>query len=102
MTLTELTEAEQFLVVLLCRKKYVHNRRVNYQRIQGYRALSKKMKHTERLDVMLTRLYRLDLINYVKHDKDWWVSLTVDLGLPLAVHLWGKLSRGGQVTDLDG
>jgi hypothetical protein len=64
-------------------------------------ALKKKMRSDEGLDGMLRNLYRLDLVNYRKErDKKWWVSLTVDLGLPLAVHLWGKVVRGGRVHDV--
>ena len=102
MELDELSEAEQFLLVILCRRKYVKGSLIQYEDLQLMPALKKKMKSNERLDDMLTNLYKLDLINYRKmKDKKWWVSLTVDLGLPLAVHLWGKVARGGRVHEVD-
>ena len=97
MELEDLSEAERFLVVLLARKKYVRTRRIHYQRLQGYRGLSNVMARNERFGDMLAKLYKLDLINFSKQGKDWWVSLTVDLGLPLAVHLSGFVSRGGRI-----
>lgn len=101
MELGELSEAEQFLLVLLCRRKYVRGSLIQYQDLQRMPALRKKMRPDERLDGVLTNLYKLDLVNYAKmQDKKWWISLTVDLGLPLAVHLWGKIARGGRVRDV--
>ncbi len=102
MELEELSEAEQFLLVLLCRRKYIKGSLIQYEDLQRMPALRKKMRSDEGLNGMLTNLYRLDLVNYTKmRDKKWWVSLTVDLGLPLAVHLWGKVARGGRVRDVE-